>query len=70
VEKLAQKGADNDYVSLRLSRLHKVLDEQLDIAAASYRIEGGRGRGYRLQLAPEAIRFAPIAPDGSGDADG
>jgi CRISPR-associated protein (TIGR02584 family) len=70
VEKQAQKGVDSDYVSLRLSRLHKLLDQQLDIAVASYRIDGGRGRGYRLPLAPEAIRFAPIEPDGKEDADG
>lgn len=60
LDRLREKGADNDYVSQQLSRLRKRLAQELDVAAAGYRIEGGRGRGYRLQLPPEAIRFEPL----------
>jgi CRISPR-associated protein (TIGR02584 family) len=60
VERLRKDGANNDYLSQRLSRLHRMLRESLDVAARGYRIAGGRGRGYWLDLRPEAIRFGPI----------
>lgn len=60
VEELEHRGADNDYVSQRLTRLHKALERQLDVAAAPYRVDGRRGQGYRLRLPPEAIEFAPL----------
>jgi CRISPR-associated protein (TIGR02584 family) len=54
--------ADNDYLSQHLSRLRRQLTHRLDVAAVALRIEGGRGRGYRLAVPPEAIRFAPLPP--------
>ncbi len=53
------KGADGDYFSQTLSKLHKVLNAALGTAAAPYRIigEGIPRRIYRLQLPAEAIRW-------------
>jgi CRISPR-associated protein (TIGR02584 family) len=58
VERALARGADNDYLSQRLSRLKKALRDALDVAAPACRIDGGRGRGYRLRVAPECIRFS------------
>ncbi len=68
VERLRDRGIDSDYVSQRLSRLNKALQTRLDVGAARYRINGGRGRGYRLQLPPEAIRFEPLPEPRASDA--
>jgi CRISPR-associated protein (TIGR02584 family) len=70
LDRLCERGVDSDYVSQRLSRLNKILQTQLDVGAARYRIDGGRGRGYRLRLPPEAIRFErlPYAAGGGANA--
>lgn len=62
VERALARGADNDYLSQRLTRLRNALRERLDVAASACRIEGGRRRGYRLVAAPESIHFLPIDP--------
>lgn len=57
-EKLHQ-GADGNYFSQTLSRLHKALCQQLGPVAASYRVDRGGPRAGRfgLSLPPEAISF-------------
>lgn len=63
VEDLAEKGAHNDYISQRLSRLHKALHVHLDVAAGPYRVHGRRGQGYRLTLPPQAIAFGSLTDE-------
>lgn len=63
IEEILGSGVNGDYFSQHLSRLERTLTSQLDIAAVSYRIDGGarRPRAYRLVLPGEAIRFASLA---------
>jgi hypothetical protein len=68
VEEKIAAGADGNYLSQRLTRLNKALADQLDVAAAGYRIDRGSARrhAYRLLLAPGAISFARIESDCNG----
>lgn len=68
VEDKIAAGADGNYLSQRLTRLNKALTDQLNVAAAGYRIDRGPARrhAYRLMLAAEAIRFARIESDTNG----
>ena len=62
VEEALIKGVDGAYFSPHLSRLRKLLEEELGPAARSYRIDEGTGRHrrYKLAVPPDRIRFGNI----------
>jgi CRISPR-associated protein (TIGR02584 family) len=62
VEEAVASGRNGDYFSQHLSRLRRRLKDELDLAAAAYRIDSGAGRRrrYRLALPAGAIRFESI----------
>lgn len=63
VEAAVASGRNGDYISQHLSRLRRRLKDELDLAAAAYRIDSGAGRRrtYRLALPAAAVRFESIA---------
>lgn len=63
-ERALAKGMDGEYFSSRLCKLHRRFSDALGQAALPYRIQDGgpRRHRYRLELPPEAVRFALIPP--------
>ncbi|WP_298236503.1 CRISPR-associated ring nuclease Csm6 [uncultured Azohydromonas sp.] len=64
-EERLKQGMEGDFFSQTKSFLHKSLDRALNVAAAPYRIDGGKKKPYRyrLSLPASAIRFADIEAD-------